>query len=164
MRIWRLCREPYAAEAFSGEGARRFGGRWNSRGVPMVYASTSLALAAIELFVHLEPGQAPGLSLRSAARGRARPHHRSVRVAAGMVDGRRCGWSRYDPRFWRCVDASPLFVGLDGSVGADPRGVERPGQPSAPRHRRVEDRPCSAICLRRPHVPIMALPEETFIR
>jgi RES domain-containing protein len=59
MRIWRLCREPYAAEAFSGEGARRFGGRWNSRGVPMVYASTSLALAAIELFVHLEPGLAP---------------------------------------------------------------------------------------------------------
>jgi RES domain-containing protein len=59
MRIWRLCRTPYAAEAFSGEGARRFGGRWNSRGVSMVYASTSLALAAIELFVHLEPGQAP---------------------------------------------------------------------------------------------------------
>ena len=59
MRIWRLCRSPYAAEAFSGQGARRFGGRWNSRGVPMVYASTSLSLAAIELFVHLEPGQAP---------------------------------------------------------------------------------------------------------
>jgi len=59
MRIWRLCRAPYAAEAFGGEGARRFGGRWNSRGVPMVYASSSLALAAIELFVHLEPGQAP---------------------------------------------------------------------------------------------------------
>jgi RES domain-containing protein len=58
MRIWRICRGPYAA--FTGEGARRFGGRWNSRGVPMVYASTSLALAAIELFVHLEPGQAPG--------------------------------------------------------------------------------------------------------
>jgi RES domain-containing protein len=60
MKIWRICRERYAAEAFSGEGARRFSGRWNSRGVPMVYASTSLALAAIELFVHLEPNQAPG--------------------------------------------------------------------------------------------------------
>jgi RES domain-containing protein len=59
MLIWRICREAHAAEAFSGEGARRYGGRWNSRGVPMVYASTSLALAAIELFVHLEPGQAP---------------------------------------------------------------------------------------------------------
>jgi RES domain-containing protein len=59
MKIWRICRAPYAAEAFSGEGARRFGGRWNTRGVPMVYASTSLSLAAIELFVHLEPGQQP---------------------------------------------------------------------------------------------------------
>jgi RES domain-containing protein len=59
MRVWRICRAAFAAEAFSGEGARRFGGRWNSRGVPMVYTSTSLALAAIELFVHLEPSQAP---------------------------------------------------------------------------------------------------------
>src|ERR1035437_155333 len=58
MRIWRICRDPYIASP--AEGPRRFGGRWNSRGVPMVYASTSLALAAIELFVHLEPGQAPG--------------------------------------------------------------------------------------------------------
>ena len=60
MQIWRICRAPFAGEAFSGEGARRFGGRWNSRGVPMVYASSSLALAAIELFVHLEPNQQPG--------------------------------------------------------------------------------------------------------
>jgi RES domain-containing protein len=59
MWVWRLCRAPYAAEAFNGEGARRYSGRWNSRGVPMVYASTSLSLAAIELFVHLEPSQAP---------------------------------------------------------------------------------------------------------
>jgi RES domain-containing protein len=59
MKVWRLCRAPYAAEAFNGEGARRFGGRWNSRGVPMVYTSTSLSLAAIELFVHLEPNQTP---------------------------------------------------------------------------------------------------------
>jgi len=59
MKIWRICRAPYAAEAFSGEGARRFGGRWNSRGVPIVYASTSLSLAAIELFVHLEPNLQP---------------------------------------------------------------------------------------------------------
>lgn len=59
MRVWRICRAQFAAEAFSGEGARRFGGRWNSRGVPMVYASSSLALAAIELFVHLDPNQQP---------------------------------------------------------------------------------------------------------
>jgi RES domain-containing protein len=59
MRIWRICRARYAGESFTGIGARRFGGRWNSPGVPMVYASTSLALAAIELFVHLEPNLQP---------------------------------------------------------------------------------------------------------
>ncbi len=59
MQIWRICRARFADETFSGLGARRFGGRWNSPGVPMVYASSSLALAAIELFVHLEPSQQP---------------------------------------------------------------------------------------------------------
>ncbi len=59
MQIWRICRAKFAGEAFSGLGALRFGGRWNSPGVPMVYASTSLALAAIELFVHLEPNLQP---------------------------------------------------------------------------------------------------------
>ena len=59
MQIWRICRARFATEAFAGHGARRFGGRWNTPGVPMVYASSSLALAAIELFVHLEPNQQP---------------------------------------------------------------------------------------------------------
>jgi len=59
MQIWRICRAKFAGEAFSGLGALRFGGRWNSPGVPMVYASSSLALAAIELFVHLEPNLQP---------------------------------------------------------------------------------------------------------
>lgn len=59
MRFWRICRRRYAADAASGEGARLYGGRWNSRGVPMVYASTSLALAAVETFVNLEPNLQP---------------------------------------------------------------------------------------------------------
>lgn len=54
MRLWRICRRRYAAGAARGEGAYRYGGRWNSRGVRVVYASTSLALAAIEMFVNLE--------------------------------------------------------------------------------------------------------------
>lgn len=59
MHFWRICRRRYAAEAASGAGARLYGGRWNSRGVSVVYASTSLALAAMETFVNLEPNQAP---------------------------------------------------------------------------------------------------------
>src|SRR2546423_10737797 len=59
MRFWRICRRRYASEAASGEGARLYGGRWNSRGIRVVYASTSLALAAVETFVNLEPNLRP---------------------------------------------------------------------------------------------------------
>jgi len=59
MRFWRICRRRYAAHAASGEGACLYGGRWNSRGVRVVYASGSLALAAIETFVNLEPNLQP---------------------------------------------------------------------------------------------------------
>ena len=59
MRFWRICRRRYVADAARGEGARLYGGRWNSRGVRVVYASTSLALAAVETFVNLEPNLRP---------------------------------------------------------------------------------------------------------
>jgi RES domain-containing protein len=52
MRVWRLCKAKNAKDAFSGEGARLHGGRWNYRGIPVVYTSESRALAALELRVH----------------------------------------------------------------------------------------------------------------
>lgn len=59
MLVWRICKARFAESALSGEGARLFAGRWNQQGVPLVYTSNSLALAAIELFVHLDPSAAP---------------------------------------------------------------------------------------------------------
>lgn len=52
MLAWRLCREPFAD--LNGEGARRYGGRWNSPGRAMVYAASSAALAVLEVRVHLD--------------------------------------------------------------------------------------------------------------
>jgi RES domain-containing protein len=52
--IWRISKHKYAATAFNGEGARRFGGRWNSKGKSVVYTSATLSLAALETFVHME--------------------------------------------------------------------------------------------------------------
>jgi RES domain-containing protein len=52
---WRLVKQRQAETAFSGEGARLYGGRWNHRGTSVVYLSGSLSLAALELFVHLGP-------------------------------------------------------------------------------------------------------------
>lgn len=52
---WRIVKEKHAPTAFSGEGALRMGGRWNSRGVPVVYTSSTKSLAALESLVHLNP-------------------------------------------------------------------------------------------------------------
>jgi RES domain-containing protein len=48
-RAWRIVKERHAKRAFDGEGARLYGGRWNSPGVPVVYASESRALATLEV-------------------------------------------------------------------------------------------------------------------
>jgi RES domain-containing protein len=50
---WRLVKWKRRRSAFDGEGARIVGGRWNLPGSTVVYASGSLALAALETFVHL---------------------------------------------------------------------------------------------------------------
>jgi RES domain-containing protein len=52
MQAWRLVRDKYMNVAFSGEGAAKYGGRWNSPGTFMVYASSSLSLAALEVLIH----------------------------------------------------------------------------------------------------------------
>lgn len=54
-RAWRIVKEKHAATAFDGEGAWRYGGRWNSRGTRLVYTSATLSLAALESLVHLNP-------------------------------------------------------------------------------------------------------------
>lgn len=52
MKAYRLVKAKHAVDAFSGEGARVYGGRWNRVGTPMVYAAQSRALAAMETLVH----------------------------------------------------------------------------------------------------------------
>jgi RES domain-containing protein len=51
VRVWRLVRRQRLTDAFTGEGSRLLGGRWNSRGVRVVYTSSSLALAQLEFLV-----------------------------------------------------------------------------------------------------------------
>lgn len=53
---WRIDKRQHAGGAFTGEGAFLCEGRWNPRGVRIVYAAQSLALAALEKFVHLQSG------------------------------------------------------------------------------------------------------------
>lgn len=47
--VWRITSEKYADSAFSGEGAKEYGGRFNSVGTPVIYTSESISLATLEL-------------------------------------------------------------------------------------------------------------------
>ena len=50
--VWRICRRPFAD--LSGEGARLYGGRWNSPGRPLTYTAEAAALAVLEVRVNLD--------------------------------------------------------------------------------------------------------------
>ncbi|SRR6266513_2823345 len=52
---WRIVLESEAPLAFSGEGAWRYGGRWNSRNVRVIYVSEHPSTAALEVIVHNKP-------------------------------------------------------------------------------------------------------------
>lgn len=50
MILYRFSRSEYAN--ISGEGARLKGGRWNSKGFPVIYTSSAISLALLELLIH----------------------------------------------------------------------------------------------------------------
>ena len=52
MVVWRLTLKKHVAP--DGEGARRYGGRWNKPGTRVVYTSGTLSLAALEYLVHVD--------------------------------------------------------------------------------------------------------------
>ncbi|MGH7154862.1 MAG: RES family NAD+ phosphorylase [Acetobacteraceae bacterium] len=58
---WRIATDTpeYEADDLTGKGAQRTGGRWNQKGVPLVYASETRALACLETIVHLNAGGLP---------------------------------------------------------------------------------------------------------
>ncbi len=110
LRVWRLCRRRYAARACDGEGARLDGGRWNTPGIAVVYASVTVSLAAPELLVHLDAEEAPADQVAIPVDV---PAELAVReIAAGDL-----------PRNWRTTPA-PLVLQQLGNNWA--RALETP--------------------------------------
>jgi len=60
--VWRIARRPYALDRL-GTGARQDGGRWNFPGTAVIYAGSTVAVAALETFVHLAGVVPPDLVL-----------------------------------------------------------------------------------------------------
>lgn len=53
--VWRITTRRFVDDAFSGEGARLFGGRWNRLGQSVIYTAQSRSLALLEMLVQDDP-------------------------------------------------------------------------------------------------------------
>jgi RES domain-containing protein len=56
MQVYRITRVDYCRD-LSGEGAKRYGGRWNRKGSLLLYTSAHISLAFVELLVNVDPVQ-----------------------------------------------------------------------------------------------------------
>ena len=75
MKAYRIEHDRHLATSRSGEGARLAGARWNSRGLPMVYAAENLSLSVLEILVHAE----------GAAQRRARRSKATIDIPDGLI-------------------------------------------------------------------------------
>lgn len=53
MKMYRLTQKKYSDTPFSPAGAKRYGGRWNSKGTEALYFAESESLCSLEVFVHV---------------------------------------------------------------------------------------------------------------
>jgi RES domain-containing protein len=60
IEAYRISKESNPAKAFSGQGAKDWGGRWNSRGVAVVYTAAHRSLSILEVLVHVKGGSGTG--------------------------------------------------------------------------------------------------------
>lgn len=58
MKLFRIAKSEHIDD-LSGEGARIYGGRWYEKGIPVIYVSESLSLAALEYLIHIPLVLAP---------------------------------------------------------------------------------------------------------
>ena len=116
LTVWRLVTVRYAASAFGGDGARLYGGRWNRKGVPMVYTSGTQSLAMLEMLV-----QDDQLRARYAVIPASIPDRVAVeRIAVGDLPA---GWRRLEARAHLQELGSAWALSLSSAVLAVPSAV-----------------------------------------
>lgn len=62
---WRLTKAKYQETTLSSYGSMPHGGRWHRKGIPVVYAADSPALALLETMVHIEETDLPAFAYRA---------------------------------------------------------------------------------------------------
>ena len=107
LSVWRLVTARFAKSAFSGDGARLYGGRWNRKGVPLVYTAATQSLAMLEMLVQDEPLRA-----------------RYVMIEARIPKGVQIDRVKFDdlPADWRSITARGNLQAI-GTQWARKRGA-----------------------------------------
>ncbi len=95
--VWRITTARFAQTAFSGEGARRYGGRWNPKGWEVVYTAESQSLALLELMVQDDPLRAHYVLI---------PAHLPADIAQKRIDAEQL------PGNWRSIGARDALPAL----------------------------------------------------
>src|SRR4051794_11582637 len=55
LEVWHITTAHHTQTAFDGAGARLYGGRWNAKGVLVVYTAAHLSLAVLEMLAQDQP-------------------------------------------------------------------------------------------------------------
>lgn len=83
--VWRITTATFARSAFSAEGARLYGGRWNPKGVSIVYTAASQSLAMLEMLVQDQPLRASYIMIEARIPS-------AVEIERVRVDGLPSNW------------------------------------------------------------------------
>ncbi len=62
MKIYRIAGRKHAAD-ITGSGAAMYGGRWNKKGTPVLYAGENKEIALLETIVHIPQAMIPALDI-----------------------------------------------------------------------------------------------------
>ena len=116
LTVWRLVTVHYAASAFSGDGARLYGGRWNRKGVSMVYTSGTQSLAMLEMLVQDDPLRAHYVVIPASIPD-------PVAVERIAVEDLPAGWRRLEARTQLQERGSTWALCLSSAVLAVPSAV-----------------------------------------
>ena len=83
--VWRLTRPEFHTE-LDGEGARVFGGRWNSPGLRALYTSSHLSLSVLETYVNIPLLLRTGLPVFQAVRISIPDNASTMRISPAQLD------------------------------------------------------------------------------
>lgn len=97
MISYRVVRRRFAD--LSGEGARRYGGRFNPPGIPAIYTSQSIALAVLEVLVHVDKSEVPNDYVVMAMRFPGRKVFR--RPGTTLIGANQLSPAQFKDRFYR---------------------------------------------------------------